>query len=75
MVEAGKKVGTDIVYVEVPDGSHASVAAPQFGPTVDFFARPGQQFRSGGVASAKWRRPGSRRESGSYMRVGDRKKS
>jgi predicted esterase len=39
MVEAGKKAGANIVYVEVPGGSHTSVAAPQFGPMLDFFAR------------------------------------
>ena len=30
MVEAGKKAGAEIVYVEVPGGSHVSVAAPAF---------------------------------------------
>ena len=39
MVEAGKKAGANIVYVEVPGGSHVSVAAPQFGPMLDFFVR------------------------------------
>jgi predicted esterase len=39
MVEAGKKTGIEIVYVEVPGGSHVSVAAPQFGPMLDFFAK------------------------------------
>ena len=39
MVEAGKKAGANIVYVEVPGGSHVNVAAPQFGPMLDFFAR------------------------------------
>jgi poly(3-hydroxybutyrate) depolymerase len=39
MVEAGKKAGANIVYVEVPGGSHVSVAAPQFGPMLDFFAK------------------------------------
>jgi predicted esterase len=39
MVEAGKKAGANIVYVEVPGGSHISVAAPQFGPMLDFFVR------------------------------------
>jgi predicted esterase len=39
MVEAGKKAGMNIVYVEVPGGSHVSVAAPQFGPMLDFFAK------------------------------------
>ncbi len=39
MVEAGKQAGATIVYVEVPGGSHTSVAAPQFGPMLDFFAK------------------------------------
>jgi predicted esterase len=39
MVEAGKKAGANIVYVEVPGGSHTSVAAPQFGPMLDFLVR------------------------------------
>ena len=39
MVEAGKKAGANIVYVEVPGGSRTSVAAPQFGPMLDFFAK------------------------------------
>jgi predicted esterase len=39
MVEAGKKAGANIIYVEVPGGSHVSVAAPQFGPMLDFFTR------------------------------------
>ncbi len=47
MVEAGKKAGAEIVYVEVPGGSHTSVAAPAFAAMFDFFARqqkaPAQQ--------------------------------
>jgi len=39
MVEAGKKAGANIVYVEVPGGNHGSVAAPQIGPMFDFFAK------------------------------------
>ena len=39
MVEAGKKAGAEIVYVEVPGGSHVSVAAPAFAAMLDFFAR------------------------------------
>jgi poly(3-hydroxybutyrate) depolymerase len=39
MVEAGKAAGIEVVYVEVPGGSHTSIAAPQFGPMLDFFAR------------------------------------
>ena len=39
MVEAGKKAGAKITYVEIPGGSHVDVAAPQFGPMLDFFAK------------------------------------
>jgi poly(3-hydroxybutyrate) depolymerase len=39
MVEAGKKAGAEIIYVEVPGGSHTNVAAPAFAPMLDFFAR------------------------------------
>lgn len=39
MVEAGKKAGANITYVEVPGGSHTSIAAPQFGPMLDFFVK------------------------------------
>jgi len=39
MVEAGKKAGASIVYVEVPGGNHMTVVAPQFGPMLEFFAR------------------------------------
>jgi predicted esterase len=39
MVEAGKKVGAPIEYVEVSGGGHVDVAVPQFGPMLDFFAR------------------------------------
>ena len=36
MVEAGKKAGAEIVYVEVPGGSHTSVVAPSFAGMLDF---------------------------------------
>jgi predicted esterase len=39
MVEAGKKAGAEIVYVEVHGGSHVSVAAPAFPGMLDFFAK------------------------------------
>jgi predicted esterase len=39
MVEAGRKAGAGIVYVEVPGGSHTSVAVPAIAPMLDFFAR------------------------------------
>jgi predicted peptidase len=39
MVAAGKKVGAPITYVEVPGGSHVSVAEPNFAPMLEFFAK------------------------------------
>jgi predicted esterase len=39
MVEAGKKAGANITYVEVPGGSHVSVAEPNFTPMLEFFAK------------------------------------
>jgi predicted esterase len=39
MVEAGRKAGANIVYVEVPGGTHVSVAPPAFAPMFDFFAK------------------------------------
>ena len=39
MVEAGKKAGALITYVEVPGGSHVSVAQPAFAPMMEFFSK------------------------------------
>jgi len=39
MVEAGKKLGAPIEYVEVPGGSHSDVVAPRIGAMLDFFAK------------------------------------
>ncbi len=39
MVEAGRKAGAAITYVEVPGGSHVSVAAPAFAARLYFFVR------------------------------------
>ena len=47
MVEAGKKLGMNIVYVEVPGGNHTAIAAPNFGAMFDFFAK---QSRGGTAA-------------------------
>ena len=49
MVEAGKKAGAEIVYVEVPGGSHVGVAAPAFAAMLDFFARQ-QKARRASIA-------------------------
>ena len=38
MVEAGRKAGAEIVYVEVPRGSHGDIAIPNFAPMFDYFA-------------------------------------
>src|SRR5271165_1767867 len=48
MVAAGKKIGAPITYVEVPGGSHVSVAEPNFAPMLDFFAKQ-QRSDSGEV--------------------------
>lgn len=37
MVEALKKAGAEVKYVEVPGGSHTSVAVPAFAPMFDWF--------------------------------------
>jgi poly(3-hydroxybutyrate) depolymerase len=39
MVEAGKKAGAPITYVEVEGGSHGSVAQPAFAPMMEFFSK------------------------------------
>ena len=39
MVEAGRKAGANIAYVEVPGGNHMTVVAPNFAPMVEFFAK------------------------------------
>ena len=38
MVEAGKKLGMKIEYIEVPNGSHVDIAVPNFAPMFEFFA-------------------------------------
>ena len=37
MVEAGKKIGAEIKYIEVPGGSHVSVAVPAFKDIFEWF--------------------------------------
>ena len=39
MVEAGKKAGAKIEYIEVPGGSHVDIAVPNFAPMLEFFAK------------------------------------
>lgn len=50
MVEAGKQLGMNITYVEVPGGSHISVAEPSFASMLDFFVN---QARQGGDSAVK----------------------
>lgn len=38
MVEAGRKLGMKIEYVEVPNGNHVDIAIPNFGKMLAFFA-------------------------------------
>ena len=61
MVEAGKKAGANITYVEVPGGSHIAVAAPQFGAMLDFFAKQRKARRSSHCASRTSPSAGRRR--------------
>jgi len=47
MVEAGKKAGSEIKYLEVPGGSHGGVAAPAFPQIFDWFdAHPRKGYRT-----------------------------
>jgi hypothetical protein len=43
MVEAGRKAGAQIVYVEVPGAGHNDVVAPAIAPMFDFFAGQGRR--------------------------------
>ena len=43
MVEAGKKAGAKIEYIEVPGGSHVDIAVPNFAPMLDFFAKQARE--------------------------------
>ena len=47
MVEAARKLGVKLVYVEVPGGSHSGVVVPQFGPMFDFFAEQAREAAAG----------------------------
>jgi predicted peptidase len=47
MVEAGRKLNAPITYIEVPGGSHISVAAPAFAPMMDFFAKQAKSSTGG----------------------------
>ncbi len=37
MVEKMKELGVDVKYIEVPDGNHSNVVAPNIGAVLDFF--------------------------------------
>ena len=37
MVEAAKKLGAEVKYIEVPGGNHVGVAAPTFKDVFDWF--------------------------------------
>jgi predicted peptidase len=39
MVEAGKKLGAKIEYIEVPKGGHVDIAIPNFAPMFGFFKK------------------------------------
>ncbi len=53
MVEAGKKAGANIVYVEIPGGGHVDVAAPQFRPMLDFFAKQAKHAAASAATQAQ----------------------
>jgi len=50
MVEAAKKLGIDVKYIEVPGGTHGDVAAPNMSAIFDFFDahRKGKTATGGG---------------------------
>ncbi|MBM3729064.1 MAG: hypothetical protein FJW40_27015 [Acidobacteria bacterium] len=48
MVEAAKKLGVRVVYVEVPGGGHSDVVVPQFGAMFDFFSEQAGAGEAGG---------------------------
>lgn len=50
MVEAAKKLGIDVKYIEVPGGTHGDVAAPNMSAIFDFFDahRKGKSATGGG---------------------------
>jgi predicted esterase len=48
MVAMGKKLGTEIKYIEVPGGDHGSVVAPNFPAVFDWFD---SHKRKGGIAA------------------------
>ena len=50
MVAAGKKVGAEIKYIEVPGGDHGSVVAPNFPAVFEWFDT--HKRRSGAAAGA-----------------------
>jgi len=50
MVEAGKKLGAEIKYIEVPGGDHGSVVAPNFPAVFDWFDT--HKRKSGAAAGA-----------------------
>ncbi len=43
MVEAGRKVGAKIEYVEVPGGSHSNIVVPHIAPMFEFFAQQARE--------------------------------
>ena len=50
MVEAGKKLGAEIKYIEVPGGDHGSVVAPNFPAVFEWFDT--HKRKSGATAGA-----------------------
>lgn len=48
MVDAMKKAGMDVVYIEVPGGTHSDVVAPNLAGAFDFFDKKRKRETSGG---------------------------
>jgi predicted esterase len=53
MVEAGKKLGVEIKYIEVPGGSHVSVAVPAIGPIFEWFDAHRRKTENAKAAAGK----------------------
>src|SRR5215831_318240 len=53
MVEAGKKIGVEIKYIEVPGGTHVGVAVPAFKDIFDWFDSHRRKPESAKAAAAR----------------------
>lgn len=53
IVEAGKKLGAEVKYIEVPGGDHGSVVAPHFKDVFDWFDAHKRKSAEAAAAGAK----------------------